>query len=90
MKRIAVIIFLTVAHSFYLNPVKHAKAAWFGTSSTEEAIARIHQEYENLQKILLDDLFEKKDRAAAEDVAELILEKALQAAALQRYKQVCK
>jgi len=56
-------------------------------SSNDEVLARLEKEFRDLQNELLQDLVVKKDKVAASDVAEAMLEKAIDTVAVQKYKQ---
>lgn len=55
-------------------------------SPYDEVLDRLQGEYKALQDELLEDLVKKNDKAAAEDVAEEMLEKAAATVAVQKYK----
>lgn len=57
------------------------------TSSYDDVLTRLQNEYKQLQQELMDDLVTKHDKVAAEDVAGKILEKAAEETAVQKYKQ---
>jgi hypothetical protein len=88
IRKTLLFIFLSVilTEAFVLLP-RNKPSVVLRSTSYDEILGRLQNEYQELQETLLRDL-EMHQKADAEQVAEVILEKAVDVAAVQKYKQM--